>query len=214
MENKINVLLVDDHEMVRMGLRAYLSTDEQILIVGEASNGEQAIEMAARLDLDIIVMDLIMDGINGIEATQTILRLSEKEEKSVKIIILTSFLEDDLVIPALEAGAFSYMLKTSSAEDILRAIKKAANGESTLEGKVSQMLIKNNQKSKFKHDLLTQRELEVLKELALGKSNKEISESLFIGIKTVKTHISNILAKLELDDRTKAAVYANKNNII
>lgn len=210
MDNRIKVLIIDDHEMVRMGLSAYLSTEDEIEVVGEASNGTEGVEMALSLKPHVILMDLVMDGLNGIEATRQITDSFSKMSWETRIIILTSFVEEDKVMPALEAGAFSYLLKTSKAEDILRAIKKAKEGESTLEGKVSQFMLASSRKKTAKHETLTEREMEVLKEIGKGKTNKEISETLFIGIKTVKTHVSNILSKLELEDRTKAAVYANK----
>ncbi|MFA6735890.1 MAG: response regulator transcription factor [Saccharofermentanales bacterium] len=211
--SKIRVLLADDHEMVRMGLKAYISTDDSMEVVGEASNGRQAVALAAALKPDVVLMDLLMEEMNGIEATAGITEACRKSGADTKVIILTSFIEEDKVMPALEAGAFSYLLKTSGPEDILRAIRKAFNGESVLEGKVSQVMIRSTRKVKAKHDLLTDREMEILCEIGRGKTNKEISECLYIGIKTVKTHVSSILAKLELEDRTKAAVYAVKNGL-
>lgn len=210
---KIRVLLVDDHEMVRMGLFAYLSTDEEIEITDQASNGFEAVQKALSQQPDVILMDLVMEGMNGIEATKKIMEEFENREKDIKIIILTSFIEEDKVVPAMDAGAFGYILKTSKAEDIARAIKKAYNGEFVIEGKVGQVMLERSRKKPEKHDALTERELEILKEIGKGKTNKEISESLYIGIKTVKTHVSNILSKLELEDRTKAAVYANNHKI-
>jgi NarL family two-component system response regulator LiaR len=210
MDNRTRVLIVDDHEMVRMGLSAYLSTDDEIEVVGEASNGIEGVEMALSLKPHVILMDLVMDGMNGIEATREITGSFSKISWESKIIILTSFIEEDKVMPALDAGAFSYLLKTSKAEDIVRAIKKARVGESTLEGKVGQVMLASSRKKIAKHETLTEREMEVLKEIGKGKTNKEIAETLFIGIKTVKTHVSNILSKLELEDRTKVAVYANR----
>lgn len=214
MEDKIRIMIVDDHEMVRMGLSAYIATDEEIEIAGQASDGEQACEMALSLFPDVILMDLVMDKMNGIEATSKIMKECSIRGRDIKIIILTSFIEEDKVLPALEAGAFSYLLKTSKAQDIVRAIKMAYNGESVLEGKVSQVMLKSRHKPAAMHDVLTERELEVLIEIGRGKTNKEIAEALFIGIKTVKTHVSNILSKLELEDRTKAAVYANKHKLV
>ncbi len=210
---KIRILIADDHEMVRMGLKAYISSEGSMEVVGEASNGRQAVDMAGALKPDVVLMDLLMDDMNGIEATSRITEACTKHGRDTKVIILTSFIEEDKVLPALEAGAFSYLLKTTGPEDILRAVRKAFNGESVLEGKVSQVMIRSTRKGKAKHDLLTERELEILREIGRGKTNKEISESLFIGIKTVKTHVSSILAKLELEDRTKAAVYAMKNGL-
>ncbi|MHB1454014.1 MAG: response regulator [Saccharofermentanales bacterium] len=214
MNEKIKVLLVDDHEMVRMGLSAYLSTDSGIEVVGEACNGREALDKALLLNPDVILMDLVMDVMNGIEATRQITQAFEDTGKDIRIIILTSFIEEDKVMPALEAGAFSYLLKTAKAEDIVRAIRKAYEGESILEGKVSQVVLRNSRKKAAMHDSLTEREMEILKEIGRGKTNKEISETLFIGIKTVKTHVSNILSKLEVEDRTKAAVYANRHKLV
>ncbi len=213
MDNRIRVLIVDDHEMVRMGLSAYLSTEDEIDVVGEASNGKEGVEMALALRPHVILMDLVMDEMNGIEATKLITESFSKMSWDSKIIILTSFIEEDKVMPALDAGAFSYLLKTSKAEDIVRAIKKAREGESTLEGKVGQVMLANSRKKTAKHETLTEREMEVLKEIGKGKTNKEIAETLFIGVKTVKTHVSNVLSKLELEDRTKVAVYANKHHL-
>jgi len=146
MQDKIKVMLVDDHEMVRMGLSAYISTDEEIEIVGEANNGKLGSEMALELKPDVILMDLVMDEMNGIEATKIIVTEAQKIGWDVKVIILTSFIEEDKVMPALEAGAFSYILKTTRAEDVIRTIKKAKRGESILEGKVSQVMLNSNKK--------------------------------------------------------------------
>jgi len=214
MAERIKVLIVDDHEMVRMGLGAYLSTVDDLEIVGEANNGEKAIEAATSLLPHVILMDLVMDKMDGISATKEILDKFKKLGISVKIIVLTSFIDDDRVFAALEAGAFSYLLKTSSAKEVLDAIRKAAENKPIMEGEVTNMIINKIHKKPPKHELLTQRELEVLKLIGLGLSNTEISKELFIGIKTVKTHVSNVLAKLEVDDRTKAAVYANQKNIV
>lgn len=211
--DRIKLLLIDDHEMVRMGLRTYLELDEEIEIVGEANNGLEGFELCKEKEPDIILMDLVMDKLNGIEATKKIMEYFN-EKKDIKIIVLTSFIEEDKVMSALEAGAFSYLLKTSSADKILESIKKAYNDEPVFEGKVTSVMIKDRNKIKEKYHELTNREMEVLKELGKGKTNKEISESLFIGVKTVKSHISNILSKLELDDRTNAAIYANKHNLV
>ncbi|WP_026478531.1 response regulator [Alkaliphilus transvaalensis] len=211
--DKIRVMIVDDHEMVRMGLSAYLSTEDHLEIVGEASNGLEALKLSEVLLPDVILMDLMMDQMDGIEATEKILKRFNEINKTVKIIVLTSFIDDEKVFAALEAGAFSFLLKTATANELSIAIKKAVKDEPVFEGKVTNLMISRVNK-KTKHTQLTQRELEVLQLIGQGKSNKEISEELFIGIKTVKTHVSNILAKLELEDRTKAAVYANQNNLL
>ncbi|SCY89221.1 response regulator [Alkaliphilus peptidifermentans] len=211
---KIKVLIVDDHEMVRMGLNAYLSTEADIEIIGEANGGRQAIAKAVELFPDVILMDLVMEDIDGIQATKRIIEEYSTLNKTIKIIALTSFIDDDKVFSALEAGAFSYLLKTSSASEVVEAIRKAVNNKPVFESEVTTLMLNRVQKKSPKHSLLTQRELEVLKLIGEGKNNKEIGEELYIGIKTVKTHVSNILSKLELEDRTKAAVYANQNNIL
>lgn len=212
--NKIKVMLVDDHEMVRMGLRAYLLTEEDIEIVGEASNGKDGVALAEKLKPDVILMDLLMEQMDGIEATKKIMEDPKQNKGNPKVIILTSFLDQQKVFPAIEAGAFSYLLKTSSASEIADAIRKAMKDESVLEGKVTNLMLNRVKQKQPKHSTLTQRELEVLALIGEGKTNKEITEILHIGIKTVKTHVSNILAKLELEDRTKAAVYANHHEIV
>ncbi len=209
MGNKIRVLLVDDHEMVRMGLATFLETEPDIEVIGEASDGAAGVKMALELQPDVILMDLVMDGMDGIEATKQI----KNGNPTLKVVVLTSFLDPEKVFPVIEAGAFSYLLKTSRANEIAEAIRQAANGQSIIEGKVTSMMITRMQTQPPKHERLTAREMDVLKLIGEGKSNKEIGEELFIGIKTVKTHVSNILAKLELEDRTQAAIYVNKNNL-
>lgn len=209
MADNIKVLIVDDHEMVRMGLATYLDTESDIEIIGEANNGKVGVERAVELKPDVILMDLVMDEMDGIEATKEV----KKQLPDCKVIVLTSFIEQDKVFPVIEAGAFSFLLKTSKAEDIAKAIRAAMDGNPTIEGKVASMMMNRMQKEPSKHESLTPRELEVLSLIGKGMSNKEIGEQLFIGIKTVKTHVSNILAKLEVEDRTQAAIYANKNGL-
>lgn len=210
---KIKVLLVDDHEMVRMGLATFLSTESDIEVIGEASNGQEGVRLALQLQPDVILMDLVMDGMDGVTATREIIQQQSMEKNPSKIIVLTSFLDDNKVFPVIEAGAFSYLLKTSRASDIALAIRNSMKGEPTIEGKVAGVMMNRFQKSKPKHSTLTTRELEILSLLGLGRNNKDIGAELHIGIKTVKTHVSNILAKLEVDDRTQAAIYANKHNL-
>lgn len=207
---KISVLIIDDHEMVRMGLATYLQTEDDIEVVGEGNNGKEAIQLAEKLQPDVILMDLVMDGMDGITATKEI----KAKFPKIKIIVLTSFIEQEKVFPVIEAGAFSFLLKTSRANDIANAIREAMNGNPTIDGKVASMMMSRMQKLPEKHQSLTQRELEVLILIGRGLSNKEIGEELFIGIKTVKTHVSNVLAKIEVDDRTQAAIYANKHGLV
>lgn len=212
MQTPIRVLIVDDHEMVRKGLSTYLMTEDSIELVGEAENGAEAIEIAKEEKPDIILMDLVMETMDGITATRKI----KKMNPEIKIIVLTSYINDDKVFPAIEAGAFSYLLKTSRGEDILEAIYAAYRGEARIEPQVASKMMGHMQKVKKKplHNELTKREREVLKLLGEAKTNQQIAEELFIGVKTVKTHVSNILAKLGLEDRTQAAVYAVKNGLV
>jgi len=208
----IKVLLVDDHEMVRIGVSAYLSVQMDIEVIGEADNGAKGFEMALALRPDIILMDLVMDQMDGIEATKAII----KEWPQAKIIIVTSFLDDEKVYPALEAGATSYILKTSTASEIADAVRATYKGQSVLEPEVTgKMMARMKERNKpLLHENLTNREYEILLLIAEGKTNQEIAEELFIGLKTVKTHVSNILSKLEIQDRTQAAIYAFKNQLV
>lgn len=211
MSDKIRVVVVDDHDVVRKGVIAYLMTEPTLDIVGEASSGNEGASLVLKERPDVVLMDLIMENGTGIEATETIM----KDYPECKIIILTSYYDDEKVFPALEAGAFSYMLKTSSADEIAAAIMKAAKGETFIEPKVAnKMMTRFRSKEKLLHEDLTERELEVLMCIGDGLTNQEISEKLYIGVKTVKTHVSNILSKLEVYDRTQAAVYAHKNGLI
>jgi NarL family two-component system response regulator LiaR len=206
---KIKVMIVDDHDMVRKGLKAYLSTESDIAIVGEAASGNEAVRTFEVLQPEVILMDLIMEDGNGIEATKQILA----KDPIKKLIILKSFYDDEQVFPAIEAGAMSYLLKTASSEEIIQAIHKAHLGKTVIDGKVAQKLVAGLHKSPQPFDQLTAREKEVLKLIAEGKNNSEIAETLFIGIKTVKTHVSSIFSKLEVADRTQAAIYAYQNHL-
>lgn len=208
----IRVLLIDDHEMVRMGLSAYLATDEEIEVIGEASDGEEGVQLASSLHPDVILMDLVMEGMDGIEATRLII----KENPEARIIVLTSFIDDETVYPVIEAGAMSYILKTARAPQIAEAIRAAYKGESILEAKVTGKMIQRMRAAdqKLPHEDLTDRELDVLRLIAEGKNNQEIADALIIGIKTVKTHVSHILYKLGVEDRTQAAIYAHRHSLV
>ncbi|MBM7649439.1 NarL family two-component system response regulator LiaR [Bacillus ectoiniformans] len=208
----VNVLLVDDHEMVRIGVSAYLMAQPDITVAAEAENGEEAIEKALALKPDIILMDLVMPKVDGIEATKRIIQ----QWPEAKIIIVTSFLDDEKVYPALEAGAVSYILKTSKASIIADAIRKTAVGETVLEPEVAGKMMKRMRQGQDipLHEELTDREMEVLLLVAQGKANQEIADELFISLKTVKTHVSNILSKLEVQDRTQAVIYAFQNRLV
>jgi NarL family two-component system response regulator LiaR len=208
----IRVVFVDDHEMVRIGVSSYLSAQEDIEVVGEADNGKKGVELALSLRPDIILMDLVMKEMDGIEATRQII----EQWPEAKVIIVTSFLDDEKVYPALEAGATSYMLKTSKASEIANAVRATYHGQSVLEPEVTgKMMVKMRQKaSHLPHEELTGRELEILLLMAEGKANQDIADELFIALKTVKTHVSNILSKLNVQDRTQAVIYAFKHSLI
>lgn len=208
----IKVLIVDDHEMVRLGISTYLGVQPDLAVAGEATDGQQGVDLALKLRPDVILMDLVMPNMDGIEATKTIL----KAWPEARIIILTSFIDDEKVYPAIEAGAASYILKTSTAEEIAAAIRQTAQGESVLEPQVTTKMMNHlAQKNQPQlYDDLTNREREVLQLIAQGRSNQEIASELFITLKTVKTHVSNILAKLEVEDRTQAAIYAFKHHLV
>lgn len=208
----IKVVFVDDHEMVRIGVSSYLSAQPDIEVVGEAGNGKEGVELALSLRPDIILMDLVMKEMDGIEATRQII----EKWPEAKIIIVTSFLDDEKVYPALEAGATSYMLKTSKASEIANAVRVTYSGQPVLEPEVTgKMMMKMRQKNTLlPHEELTEREMEVLKLIAEGKTNQEIADELFIALKTVKTHVSNILSKLQVQDRTQAVIYAFRHSLV
>ncbi|MCY9669180.1 response regulator transcription factor [Paenibacillus alginolyticus] len=208
----IKVLLVDDHEMVRIGLAAVLGTEDGIEVVGEASNGQDGIRLAQEYRPDVVLMDLVMEGMDGIETTRKLLQLYP----DCKVIVLTSFLDDEKMYPVIEAGAFSYLLKTSRASEIAQAIRAAAKGQSILESQVASKIMNRFRQPKpaaEPHEELTDREMEVLRLIAKGKSNQELADDLFIGVKTVKFHVTNVLAKLGVEDRTQAAIYAFKHGL-
>lgn len=208
----IRILFADDHEMVRIGVSSYLSAQPDMEVIAEADDGAPAVKLALELKPDIILMDLVMKEMDGIEATKQII----SQWPEAKIIIVTSFLDDEKVYPALEAGATSYMLKTSKAEEIAKAIRATFEGQSILEpevtGKIMTKMRKKPEKELFQD--LTEREMEVLLLMTEGKTNQEIADELFISLKTVKVHVSNILGKLEVGDRTQAVIYAFKHNLV
>lgn len=206
----IRILLVDDHEMVRIGVSAYLQSQKDMEVAGEAANGLEAVEMAFELRPDLILMDMVMPIMNGAEATKAII----DQWPEAKIMIVTSFLDDDKVYPALQAGAVSYILKTSKASRIADSIRETMNGTPVLEPEVMSKMMKQMRHERVLHDDLTEREMEILLLLAAGLTNQEIADQLFIALKTVKTHVSNILAKLEVHDRTQAVIYAFQHKLI
>lgn len=205
----IRVMLVDDHAVVRQGLRALLEVTDGITVVGEASNGEEAVEQVQALAPDVVLLDLSMPGMGGIEATRQIRRLNEH----TRVIVLTSYDDDDKLFQAIEAGAISYLLKNISAGDLISAIQLAKRGETTLQPGIATKLMRQfAARDTLEH--LSEREMQVLRLIARGYSNKEISADLKISEKTVKTHVSNILDKLHLEDRTQAAIYALRNRLV
>lgn len=206
----IRILLVDDHEMVRIGVSAYLQAQEDMEVIGEAVNGAEAVEIALRLKPDIILMDMVMPVMNGAAATEAIIR----QWPDAKIMIITSFLDDDKVYPALQAGAVSYILKTSKASRIAASIRETMNGTPVLEPEVMSKMMKQMRHNHVLHDDLTEREMEILLLMAKGYSNQEIADELYIALKTVKTHVSNLLSKLEVHDRTQAVIYAFQHKLV
>nr|WP_255707080.1 MULTISPECIES: response regulator transcription factor [Anoxybacillus] len=203
-------MLVDDHEMVRLGVSAYLSAQPDMEVIGEAESGEKGVELALQLRPDMILMDLVMEPMDGIEATKQIISAWPE----AKIMIVTSFLDDDKVYPAIEAGAVSYMLKTSKASEIANAIRATFHGQSVFEPEVMGKMMNSVRKPSLPHEQLTSREMEVLLLMAQGKTNQDIADELFISLKTVKVHVSNILAKLGVQDRTQAVIYAFKHGLV
>lgn len=205
----MKILLVDDHEMVRLGLKSYLDLQEDVEVVAESSNGREGVELALELRPDVIIMDIVMPEMNGIEATMAILETWPE----AKILILTSYLDNEKIYPVLDAGAKGYMLKTSSADEILHAVRKVARGEVAIETEVNKK-VQHHRNHVELHDDLTARERDILGLLAKGYENQRIADELFISLKTVKTHVSNILSKLEVSDRTQAVVYAFQHHLV
>lgn len=205
----MKILLVDDHEMVRLGLKSYLDLQADVEVVAESSNGREGVELALELRPDVIIMDIVMPEMNGIEATMEILETWPE----AKILILTSYLDNEKIYPVLDAGAKGYMLKTSSADEILHAVRKVARGEVAIETEVSKK-VQHHRNHIELHDDLTARERDILGLLAKGYENQRIADELYISLKTVKTHVSNILSKLEVSDRTQAVVYAFQHHLV
>ncbi len=205
----IRILIADDHAVVRQGLRMFLNLDPELEILGEAGDGRQAVEMAGQLQPDIVLMDLLMPVMGGVEATEAIRRTLP----DVEVIALTSVLEDKSVVDAVRAGAIGYLLKDTEADELIRAIKAAAAGQVQLSPKAAARLMREV-RTPDNPETLTERETDVLRLLAMGQSNKEIAQALTIGEKTVKTHVSNVLAKLGVSSRTQAALYAVRIGLV
>jgi NarL family two-component system response regulator LiaR len=211
---KIKILIVDDHQVVRQGLHTFLELNEDILVLGEACDGQEAVDLAAQLKPDVILMDLVMPRLDGINAISRIKAL----DLGIKVIALTSFTENDKIFPAIQAGASSYLLKDVSPEELVEAIRATARGETRLHPDVIRKLMEQvvAQPASTKPEeiaQLTERELQVIRLVSQGMSNREIAETLVISEKTVKAHVSNILSKLGLDDRTQMAIYAIKHGL-
>jgi len=205
----ITVLIADDHPIVQQGMKYLLDVQEDIQVAGVANDGAEAIALVADIHPDVVLMDLNMPSVDGIEATRRIRALSP----GTQVVILTSHHQDAMVFPAIKAGALSYLLKSASPDEVVDAIRAAARQEARLHPRVARRLMDEVSGAQASVDALTSRELEVLREIALGHSNKTIAANLSLSEKTVKTHVSNILSKLHLEDRTQAAVYALRQGL-
>jgi len=210
MPARIRVLLVDDHTVVRRGLRLAFDLESDLHVIGEAANGQEAVQRVGELRPDVVVMDLLMPVMNGVDATRVIRR----EYPDVEVVALTSVLEDRLVIDVVEAGAAGYMLKETRPDELFEAVRAAARGEVRLDPRAQQRLVREVRGGGAPHAVLTERELEVLKLLAGGATNKRIAQQLEVAEATVKSHVSNLLAKLELKSRTQAALYAMREGLV
>lgn len=222
MTSPIRIVIADDHPIVRRGIRDLLETEEDLEVVGEATNGKDAVEVVVTTHPDLVLMDLVMPEMDGIEATSYIIN----QWPEARIVVLTSFATDDMVFPAIKAGAIGYLLKDSEPEDLVQAIYQTHRGEASLHPKIARKLLQEISSGPEKSDNvlnshgtypakppvdpLTNREVEVLQLLARGKSNQDIAEALVISPGTVRTHVSNILSKLHLASRTQATLYALK----
>ena len=212
---KIKVLIVDDHQVVRQGLRTFLELHDDIDVIGESEDGKLAVEMVRLLQPDVVLMDLVMPRMDGITATEQIHALG----LTTKVIALTSFSEDDKVFPAIQAGAASYLLKDVSPDDLVDAIRAAHHGEARLHPDIARKLMQQISQQRISPqesslDELTARERDVIRLVAMGRNNREIAQELFISEKTVKTHIGNLLSKLNMEHRTQLAIYAIKNKLV
>ncbi|MGH7759883.1 MAG: response regulator [Candidatus Dormibacteraceae bacterium] len=214
MTDPISILIADDHAIVRQGVRAFLETKEDLVVIGEAESGDETVRLAAELAPDVALIDLVMPGMDGVEAMRQVKRVSPHTQ----VIALTSYHEDEHIFPALRAGALSYVLKDIRPEELADTVRQAARGESVLHPRVAARVVQGLRGSAQEDASLflelTERELEVLRLIAGGMSNAAIAEKLFISERTVKGHVSNILAKLHMLDRTQAAVYAWREGLV
>ncbi len=205
----IRIVIADDHAVVRQGLTMFLTMDDEFEIVGEATNGKEAIQLVEDLQPDIVLMDLLMPTMSGLEAIPII----REQFPDVEIIALTSVLDNGSVVKAVRAGAIGYLLKDTQSDELIRSIKAAANGQVQLSPQAAAMLMQEVRAPEGP-EMLTERELDVLRLIAVGKSNREIADELVLGEKTIKTHVSNILSKLNMNSRTQAALYAVKIGLV
>jgi NarL family two-component system response regulator LiaR len=207
-QTKIRVLIVDDYAVVRQGIRTFLETALDLEVIGAAEGGAQAVRLAEEFKPDVALVDMVMPGLDGVETTRAIRSASPQTQ----VIIFTSYHEDAHIFPAIRAGALSYLMKDAAPNEIAEAIRKAARGKAVLDSRVAARVVHEMQDPGREQvnafALLSERELEVLRLVAMGSTNQEIAEKLVIGESTVKTHVGNILSKLNLSDRTQAAVYA------
>ncbi|HLJ36262.1 MAG TPA: response regulator transcription factor [Ktedonobacteraceae bacterium] len=214
MTDKITLLITDDHVLVRQGIRTFLELQPDLTVLGEADSGEAAVRMAAELVPDVVLMDLVMPGMGGVEATRQMKQVGPRSQ----IIVLTSYHEDEYIFPALRAGALSYVLKGVGPDELAETVRKAARGESVLHPRVASRVVQELQgRKRDTPNLFTDlsdRELDVLRLIADGRSNAEIADILIISEKTVKSHVSNILGKLHMMDRTQAAVFAWQQGLV
>jgi two-component system, NarL family, response regulator LiaR len=214
MSEPITVLIVDDHLLVRQGVRAFLETQPDIRVLGDAGSGDEAIQLATELVPDVVLMDLVMPGMDGIEATRLLRRTSPRSQ----VLVLTSYHQDEHIFPAIRAGALSYLLKDVSPVELAEAVRKAARGEAVLHPRIAARVVQELHGARTDafnpFSDLSERELEVLRLIADGMGNGEIAQRLVISEKTVKSHVSNILSKLHVADRTQAAVYAWREGVM
>jgi NarL family two-component system response regulator LiaR len=214
MSQPISLLLIDDHQLVRWGVRMFLATQPDIVVVGEAQSGDEALRLTAELTPDVALMDMVMPGMDGVETTRRLKAISPRTQ----VIVLTSYHEDEHIFPAILAGALSYMLKDVGADELASAVRKAAQGEAVMHPQVAARIVQELQGGRHPSQVppatLSEREFDVLRLIAAGYSNSEIAEQLVISGNTVKSHVSNILSKLHLADRTQAAIFAWRAGIV
>jgi two-component system, NarL family, response regulator LiaR len=214
MSEPITVLIVDDHLLVRQGVRAFFETQPDIRVLGDTGSGDEAIQLAAELVPDVVLMDLVMPGMDGVEATRLLRRTSPRSQ----VLVLTSYHQDEHIFPAIRAGALSYLLKDVSPAELAEAVRKAARGEAVLHPRIAARVVQELHGARTDafnpFSDLSERELEVLRLIADGMGNSEIAQRLVISEKTVKSHVSNILSKLHVADRTQAAVYAWREGVM